>query len=86
MYADDLLLSHGRVSALELTGAQSLPGYPALLPDVERAVRHDIDAPAGALDSPGQVGAHHRMLRTMWQAAAAGGPDERLRSRHHRKR
>lgn len=89
----------GPGTALELTGAQSLPGYPALLPEVERTVRRGIDAyglvPAcydaytergrrygrtanlaetAALDSLDQVAAHHRMLRTVWQAAYAGGP------------
>ena len=34
----------GPGTALELTGAQSLPGYPALLPEVERTVRRGIDA------------------------------------------
>jgi hypothetical protein len=41
-----------------------------LIPDVE----YISWAPAGALDSLDQVAAHHRMLRTMWQAAHAGGP------------
>jgi sugar phosphate isomerase/epimerase len=30
--------------ALELTGAQSLPGYPALLPEAERVIRRAVDA------------------------------------------
>jgi sugar phosphate isomerase/epimerase len=34
----------GAGTALELTGAQSLPGYPALLPEAERTVRRGIDA------------------------------------------
>src|SRR5215470_2093678 len=34
----------GAGTALELTGAQSLPGYPVLLPEVERTVRRGIDA------------------------------------------
>jgi len=32
-------------------------------------------APAGALDSLDRIAAHHRMLRTLWQAAAAGAGD-----------
>jgi hypothetical protein len=34
-------------------------------------------APAGALDSFGQVAAHHRMLGTLWEAAAAEEPRTR---------
>jgi sugar phosphate isomerase/epimerase len=34
----------GPGTALELTGAQSLPGYPALLPEAELAIRRAVDA------------------------------------------
>ena len=34
----------GPGTALELAGAQSLPGYPALLPEAERIVRRAVDA------------------------------------------
>ena len=43
---EECLRQAGRLgpgTALELTGAQSLPGYPALLPEVERTVRRGID-------------------------------------------
>jgi sugar phosphate isomerase/epimerase len=43
----DCLEQAGRLgpgTALELTGAQSLPGYPALLPEAERTIRCAVDA------------------------------------------
>jgi sugar phosphate isomerase/epimerase len=72
---------HGKFFGVDACGAEPAIDYPSVVAALRRGGYEGIVsseyiswAPAGALDSLDQVAAHHRMLRTMWQAAHAGGP------------
>jgi hypothetical protein len=72
---------HGKFFGIDACGAEPAIDYPSVVAALwqggyEGTISSEYIswAPAGALDSLDQVAAHHRMLRTMWQAAAAGEP------------
>ena len=72
---------HGKFFGIDACGAEPAIDYPSVVAALRRGGYEGIVsseyiswAPAAALDSLDQVAAHHRMLRTVWQAAYARGP------------
>jgi sugar phosphate isomerase/epimerase len=72
---------HGKFFGIDAAGAEPAIDYPAVVAALRRkgyggviSSEYISWAPAGALDSFDQVAAHHRMLRTMWEAAGAEEP------------
>jgi len=69
---------HGKFFGIDDSGAEPAIDYPAVLAALRAGGYRGVLsseyiswAPADALDSLAQVAAHHRMVRTMWDTAAA---------------